>query len=641
MPTPTQGGTISSVRTTGDERIDALIAGVKWGGATGTGADLTYSFPGASPVFSYGSFHRDAAYDGFEGHQRTAFTKALAAWAEVADLDFTQVADTATSVGDIRVAFSGLVSSGYGATGYAYYPSSRPAGGDVWIAPSAAWDRAETTLMPGTSFVLLHELGHALGLRHSYETRQLSGEEATTKYSVMTAASPSGVVLRPETPMLYDILAIQHLYGANMTTRTGNDVYRFEDAVARFFTIWDAGGRDTIDTTGVTTDVKIDLRAGAFSSIGHNGAFVPRAAVDNVAIAFGVTIEDARTGSGNDVIRGNEADNSVSGGAGSDSFVVGASRAGYRFSTDGDWLILDGAAGRDRLSGIETVVFSDGTVSASSLRGSAETETPDAEPAPTPPPAVNQAPVAVDDTLSVLAGRTVAVDVLANDRDADGDALTVVSVGRASAGTATLLADGTVRYTAGAAGADSFVYTVADGRGGTDQAVVRVTVDAVPAADATIIGTAAGETLRGSSVAELFDAMGGNDYVFAGGGNDTLRGGAGNDYLRGDAGDDVLDGGAGDDVLIGGSGADIFIWPAGGGSDRIIDFEQDVDLIRSSRAVFDRLDSNDDGRLDAADAAVSVSSSVTRLDLGTDGQLEVRGAAGLSLTDFLLSDVMA
>ncbi len=57
-------------------------------------------------------------------------------------------------------------------------------------------------------------------------------------------------------------------------------------------------------------------------------------------------------------------------------------------------------------------------------------------------------------------------------------------------------------------------------------------------------------------------------------GNDTLQGAAGNDTLVGGAGDaDRLGGGAGDDRLEGGIGADSFVFNTGGGSDRVIGYE--------------------------------------------------------------------
>ncbi|MCX7070872.1 MAG: Ig-like domain-containing protein [Gammaproteobacteria bacterium] len=80
---------------------------------------------------------------------------------------------------------------------------------------------------------------------------------------------------------------------------------------------------------------------------------------------------------------------------------------------------------------------------------------------------VNGLPVAADDSASTEAGRAVLIDVLGNDRDPDGDPLTIVSIDTPANGTAELL-DGRIRYTpaAGFTGTDRFVYRISDGRDG-------------------------------------------------------------------------------------------------------------------------------------------------------------------------------
>ena len=96
----------------------------------------------------------------------------------------------------------------------------------------------------------------------------------------------------------------------------------------------------------------------------------------------------------------------------------------------------------------------------------------------TPAAAENRPPVADDDTATTTAGRAVNIPVLTGDTDPDGDTLTVESVTTPGDGTATINANGTVRYTpdAGFVGTDTFDYTVADGNGGSDTGTVTVTV---------------------------------------------------------------------------------------------------------------------------------------------------------------------
>lgn len=104
-------------------------------------------------------------------------------------------------------------------------------------------------------------------------------------------------------------------------------------------------------------------------------------------------------------------------------------------------------------------------------------------PRPTPQAAANLAPVAGDDRADIAFGQPGLIAVLANDRDPDGDRLTVTSADNGAHGRVTIGRDGTVRYTpdAGFSGADRFGYTVGDGRGGESTASVAVTV-AGPAA---------------------------------------------------------------------------------------------------------------------------------------------------------------
>lgn len=95
--------------------------------------------------------------------------------------------------------------------------------------------------------------------------------------------------------------------------------------------------------------------------------------------------------------------------------------------------------------------------------------------------ATNSAPVAVNDSYVTTAGTplvVVAPGVLANDHDPDGDPLAAAVVSNPAHGTLSLNVDGSFSYTpaVGFNGSDSFTYAVSDGRGGSDEAVVTITV---------------------------------------------------------------------------------------------------------------------------------------------------------------------
>ncbi|MBO6576375.1 MAG: tandem-95 repeat protein [Rhodothermales bacterium] len=94
----------------------------------------------------------------------------------------------------------------------------------------------------------------------------------------------------------------------------------------------------------------------------------------------------------------------------------------------------------------------------------------------------NDPPVAVDDVRRAFEGSAAVYDVLANDSDPDGDALSITSVGAASKGTIARKRGG-IEYTpnAGASGSETVSYTVGDGNGGRSTANLIITITPLPA----------------------------------------------------------------------------------------------------------------------------------------------------------------
>ncbi len=92
----------------------------------------------------------------------------------------------------------------------------------------------------------------------------------------------------------------------------------------------------------------------------------------------------------------------------------------------------------------------------------------------------NRAPIAVDDAVETIKDNAVIIDVLANDTDADGDALAVSGFTETpSRGSVVVRGDGTVAYApeAGFIGSDAFVYAITDG---SSSASARVSVTVMP-----------------------------------------------------------------------------------------------------------------------------------------------------------------
>ncbi|WP_299587683.1 CARDB domain-containing protein [uncultured Tateyamaria sp.] len=111
------------------------------------------------------------------------------------------------------------------------------------------------------------------------------------------------------------------------------------------------------------------------------------------------------------------------------------------------------------------------------------------------------------------------------------------------------------------------------------------TVDGNSGAD-TLNGNGGDDVLNGGINNDVLNGGSGNDTLNAGNGTDDLSGGAGNDRLEGNAGSDRLNGGTGNDVLRGGIGADTFVFDAGSGDDRVADFQNNIDTVELSSALF-------------------------------------------------------
>jgi serralysin len=349
--------------------------------------NITYSFPGAGSKFAAGYGRGEAAsgrWEGLNAIQKEAVRKVLAEWATVSSLTFTEVPDGDT-VGDLRFGFSLAVASGQDA--YAYGPSSFAHAGDVWLNFNLAFQ----SFAPGSANyqTLLHEVGHALGLSHPFNSSEarstlaLPANESTYLYTVM-AYTVIGLTF-PHTPMPYDILAIQHLYGVNTTTSptVADNTYTFDLAAIRTSTIWDVRGTDTIEITNTSNRDLTNLSPATIINLSLRDSAITSDSVGflRISIAEGVVIENVIATNGHDRITGNYLPNTINGkggsdiiegGGGIDTVVYSAAKSAYgivgnRVTANQtldvkQFLVRKPDGWQDALTGIERLQFSDGNV---------------------------------------------------------------------------------------------------------------------------------------------------------------------------------------------------------------------------------------------------------------------------------------
>jgi Ca2+-binding RTX toxin-like protein len=417
--------TTTAVTATNNQDINGLLRGNRW-----TLLDQSFSFP--TLASQYGSYLHQLTINGVLTNvdETTTFQALNAAMQASARAAFSMVngytllnltENTATpGAATIRLGRSDSAQP----TAYAYYPSSSAQGGDVWLGTQTA-SSVNTNPASGNYAWLthLHEIGHALGLKHGQDLGGVSNVAVTSahdamEYTVMTYRSYVGDPLvggysneqwgYAQTYMMYDIAALQYMYGADFVTNSSNSVYTFSLTTGEMFingvgqgapggnrifrTVWDGGGVDTYDFSNFTGNQSIDLTPGGYSLMSTiqqanlGDGFFAHGNLYN-ALQFNgdvrSLIENAIGGSGDDTIVGNAANNTLNGGAGNDTLIggvgndtliggLGADRAVYNNASTAvtwtrtsqslnGWSITSGGE-TDTLSQVELAQFNNASI---------------------------------------------------------------------------------------------------------------------------------------------------------------------------------------------------------------------------------------------------------------------------------------
>jgi serralysin len=365
--------------------VDQLNSNALWFGSV-----ITYAFPSTTAGMTSNSGEA-AGFQAFSLTQQTSARLAISLWD---DLIAPSVQPTLAS--NSYIEFGNSTRSAGVDYAQTYFPNE----GTAWFNTSYGELASPVVGFHGFE-TYIHELGHAFGLNHMgiYNGNgnfTPNSYQDSTVYSIMSYFGPSwgndpqygigqvawanwtagGVTYSPQTPMLYDVLAIQLMYGADPTTRTGDTTYGFNSSLSAVsggiydFTqnhnpimcIYDATGNDTLDVSGWSTNATIDLHSGAFSSV--NGM------TNNITIAYSAIIENAVGGGGNDYITANDYGDRINGGGGNDSLVGGAGNDTLIGGNGSDTIY--GVGGNDT---IYTSTYAAGTGGSSYVDGGEGTDT--------------------------------------------------------------------------------------------------------------------------------------------------------------------------------------------------------------------------------------------------------------------------
>lgn len=190
------------------------------------------------------------------------------------------------------------------------------------------------------NFVVIHELGHVFGLKHPHDdggsgrpkfgeygglSKSLDNDFYTVmSYDVSHGGDTSSTKYDPSTFMVLDVLALQYLYGKNLTTNSGDTVHKI-DNVNSYRSLWDPSGNNTVDVSNSSTDWYVVLPYYVWSDLadeqtGYAVTYKNSTSTLPTDLVWLIgDFDNITAGSGDDTLIGNSFANTLVGGSGDDS----------------------------------------------------------------------------------------------------------------------------------------------------------------------------------------------------------------------------------------------------------------------------------------------------------------------------------
>ena len=354
---------------------------------------ISYSIPPAlglvSETHQFGNGDFNYNNIAFSTTQKDEIRLAFKDLEKFINVDFVEIEEIGNKVGSIRIFINDLYSNfdgviGGGASGDP--PGASPQAGDIFFAERFSKESFSSGLVKETNAytpynILIHEIQHSLGIEHpgNHKTIHFPNKLFYSNYSIMSSECydehskyiDNGIEYSVSYgSMVYDIAALQYLYGANTKYNSGNTNYKFNANQPFIESIWDASGNDTFDFSSFTKNQIININDGAYSTIDFN---VNWKLTDNLGIAFNAIIENAKGGSGADQITGNKHENNIQGNGGDDiidggdnvdTAIYNGNFSDYTITFNLDKVIIKDNRtglndGNDTLSNIEKLTFAD------------------------------------------------------------------------------------------------------------------------------------------------------------------------------------------------------------------------------------------------------------------------------------------